>query len=55
MMVRIIQCLRENIWPRNYVGILPQDIFLFDGNLYQNITLEDSDDEDMIQRFEKSY
>ena len=32
--------LRENIWPKNFVGIVPQEIFLFDGDLYQNVTLE---------------
>ena len=46
--------LREKIWPKNYVGIVPQDIFLFDGDLYQNITLEDTDKNNDDKNFEQS-
>ena len=46
--------LREKIWPKNYVGIVPQDIFLFDGDLYQNITLKDSDKNYDDKNFEQS-
>ncbi len=46
--------LRENIWPKNFVGIVPQEIFLFDGDLYQNITLENSNDNSENKKFDRA-
>ena len=46
--------LRENIWPKNFVGIVPQEIFLFDGDLYQNITLENVNDNSENKKFDRA-
>ena len=46
--------LRENIWPKNFVGIVPQEIFLFDGDLYQNVTLEKFTNNSENKKFERA-
>lgn len=46
--------LRENIWSKNFVGIVPQEIFLFDGDLYQNVTLENFNNNSKNENFDRA-